>query len=172
MIFTAFADGRLRIEERWARCALGRGGVVPAGVKTEGDGASPAGVWPLRRVLWRADRLPRPRTSLPATVLRQDDGWCDDPADPNYNQRVAWPYGASAERLWRDDGVYDLIIVLGHNDSPVRSGAGSAIFLHVARRDFRPTEGCVALEAPDLLSLLALTTPGDSLEISRHTSGV
>jgi L,D-peptidoglycan transpeptidase YkuD (ErfK/YbiS/YcfS/YnhG family) len=165
MIFTAFADGRLRSQDRWMQCALGRAGVVPAALKTEGDGASPAGLWPLRRVLWRADRLAAPPTRLPAAAIRQGDGWCDDPADPNYNRPVSWPYHASAERLWREDGVYDLIVVLGYNDAPVRPQRGSAIFVHVARPGFSPTEGCVALAASELLTLLAVAAPGDALEI-------
>lgn len=131
------------------RCALGRGGVTAN--KREGDGATPAGSFPLRRVLYRPDRLPRPATGLPARRLRPQDGWCDDPDDPNYNRQVRLPYRAHCERLWRDDALYDLIVVLGYNDAPVVPGRGSAIFLHVAHPDYAPTEGCVALARDDLL---------------------
>jgi L,D-peptidoglycan transpeptidase YkuD (ErfK/YbiS/YcfS/YnhG family) len=171
MIFTAFADGRMRLPDRWVGCALGRAGIVPAATKSEGDGASPAGVWPLRRLLWRADRLEKPATGLAVAAISPNDAWCDDPSDPSYNRPVVLPYDASAERLWRDDAVYDLVVVLGHNDSPVRPGAGSAIFLHLARPDLRPTDGCVALMARDLLDLLAMAAPGDSLEINQEASG-
>jgi L,D-peptidoglycan transpeptidase YkuD (ErfK/YbiS/YcfS/YnhG family) len=92
--------------------------------------------------------------------------WCDAPDDPAYNRPVTLPYPASAERLWRDDGVYDLIVVLGHNDDPVIAGAGSAIFLHLARPDYAPTQGCVALAAGDLEALLRVARPGDVLVIS------
>jgi L,D-peptidoglycan transpeptidase YkuD (ErfK/YbiS/YcfS/YnhG family) len=166
MTFAAYADGRFDLAGRWTRCALGSSGVVPAAVKREGDGASPAGAWPLRRVLYRADRRPAPPTALPAQALRPDDGWCDAPDHAAYNRPVRLPYPASAEPLWRDDGLYDLIVVLGHNDDPVVPGAGSAIFLHLARSDFAPTQGCIALAPDDLERLLRLARPGDVLVIS------
>ncbi|HEX3501324.1 MAG TPA: L,D-transpeptidase family protein [Stellaceae bacterium] len=134
------------------RCAIGRGGVRRD--KREGDGATPVGIWPMRRLLYRADRLELPQTTLPASAIGATDGWCDAPLDAAYNQPVRLPYPASAETLWREDGVYDLIVPLGYNDAPVVPGAGSAIFLHVARPDFAPTEGCVALALADLLTVL------------------
>ena len=124
------------------------------------------GVWPMRRLLYRPDRGPTPATRLPSGAIRPNDGWCDDPADRAYNQQVSHPYPASAETLWREDGLYDLIIVLGHNDSPVIAGAGSAIFLHVAAAGYAPTEGCVGLSRADLEVLLAHAGPEDSLTIS------
>lgn len=136
------------------RAALGRGGVRDN--KQEGDGATPPGVLALRRVLYRADRGPPPACAVPVEPLAPDDGWCDDPAHPDYNRMVRRPHPARLEALWRDDAVYDLIGVLGWNDAPVVPGRGSAIFLHVARADFAPTEGCVALAAADLRALLAL----------------
>lgn len=144
--------GRARFGERAWRCAVGRGGLVAD--KREGDGATPIGRLPLRRVLYRADRLPRPDTDLPSAPLAPEDAWCDDPADPRYNRAVRLPYPASYERLWRADGLYDVVVVLGHNDDPPVAGRGSAIFLHVARPDYGPTEGCVALARPDLLEFL------------------
>lgn len=165
MIFTAYADGWMELPGRLTRCALGPAGVISAGAKREGDGATPAGLWPLRRVFWRPDRGPEPATRLPHAPLSPDDGWCDAPDDPAYNQLVKLPYPASAEPLWRDDRVYDLIVVLGHNDDPVVPGAGSAVFLHLARPDYEPTQGCVALAAGDLLHLLSLARPGDALRI-------
>ncbi len=138
--------------ERRFRCALGRGGIRCD--KREGDGATPVGAWPMRRLLYRADRITKPETALPASVIGRQDGWCDAPSDLNYNLPVPLPYPASAESLWREDGVYDLIVPLGYNDAPIVPGVGSAIFLHLARPDFSPTEGCVALALPDLLVLL------------------
>lgn len=167
MIFRAGSDGRFQIGDRTVRCALGPSGVVEAALKREGDGATPLGLWPLRRVLFRPDRGPAPRTALAAEPIAPDDGWCDDPADPAYNRPVKLPYPASAERLWRDDGIYDLVVVLGHNDDPPVAGAGSAIFLHLARPGYSPTEGCVALARADLEEVLALVAPGDVLEVVR-----
>ena len=151
----SYNDGRwqARFGKHLWRCAIGSGGV--RGEKSEGDGATPAGCWPIRRVFYRADRLEPPATVFPCDPLQPHDGWCDAPGDPQYNTLVRLPYGARHESLWRDAEVYDCIVVLGYNDSPVRDGAGSAIFLHVARKDFAATEGCVALPRGDLLEFLS-----------------
>ncbi len=149
---------------RW-RCAIGRGGVRRD--KREGDGATPVGDWPIRRVLYRPDRERRPETALPVSSLAPEDGWCDDPGHPDYNRPVKLPHPARHERLWRDDRLYDLVVVLGHNDDPVIAGAGSAVFLHVARDDYAPTEGCVALAADDLRRLLQRAGPTSRLCVKR-----
>ena len=165
---TVTGDGWLEADGRRWRCALGRGGIRRD--KREGDGATPVGSFALRRLLYRRDRLgDAPVTALPAAAMARDDGWCDDPADPAYNRQVTLPFTSSHEKLWRDDGLYDVVVVLGHNDDPPVPGRGSAIFLHVARPDYGPTEGCVALALKDLIGLLArcgpetmLTVPGPS----------
>ena len=146
-----------------APCALGRAGTRRA--KQEGDGATPAGSFRLLAVLYRPDRLPRPRTRLPVIALRPDSGWCDDPADRAYNQPVRLPYLASHERLWRDDRLYDLIVVIDYNLSPPIPGAGSAIFLHIATEDFWSTEGCVAVSPETMHRLLPHLGPQTIIEI-------
>ena len=145
------------------RCALGRTGI--SAQKREGDGATPAGAFPLRRVFYRADREPHPRTALTCRAIAPSDGWCDEPADGAYNRLVALPYPASAENLWREDRLYDLMIVLGYNDAPVIPGQGSAIFLHLATADFAPTAGCVALLREDLLIVLREARPGTQVVV-------
>lgn len=145
-------SGFLTWQTRRVRCALGRGGVRAD--KREGDGATPAGAFPLRRLLYRADRLERPVTGLSIKAIHADDGWCDDAKDPAYNRPVRLPFAASHEKLWRDDALYDLVAVIGHNDDPPVPERGSAIFLHIAKPDWGPTEGCVALTRDDLLRLL------------------
>ena len=145
-------DGHLHAGSGTYRCALGKGGVKSD--KREGDGATPVGAFPLRRVLYRADRLEKPETVLPTLPIHENDAWCDDPAYPLYNTKATLPYPARTEPLWRNDHLYDVLVVLGHNDNPVVFGAGSAIFLHVAAPDYAPTEGCVALALDDLLSVL------------------
>ena len=167
MIFKVRPPDAFDLNGHALRCALGRSGVVSARAKREGDGATPAGVWPLRRLLYRADRLAAPKTRLPVAAIQAHDGWCDDPKDARYNREVPLPYPASAEHLWREDHVYDLIVVLGYNDDPPEPPRGSAIFLHCARPDYAPTEGCVALAVTDLLHVVALAAPGDALEIGR-----
>lgn len=171
MIFTAFADGWMELPGRLARCALGSAGVVAGGAKREGDAASPAGLWPMRRVLWRPDRGPAPATRLASAPIAPDEGWCDAPDDPAYNQPVRLPYAVSAEPLWREDRLYDVVVILGHNDSPVVPGAGSAIFLHLASPDYAPTQGCVALAPGDLAYLLSQARPGDAVRIRRERRG-
>ena len=160
------ASARLIGPDFSAPSALGRSGVIAATRKREGDGASPLGVWPVRRAFWRPDRLARPETRLVLDPIRPDDGWCDAPDDPAYNLPVRLPYPASAETLTRKDGLYDLVVVLGHNDSPPVPGEGSAIFLHCASPDFKPTEGCVAIERARLIELVSRLTPQDFIEIA------
>jgi L,D-peptidoglycan transpeptidase YkuD (ErfK/YbiS/YcfS/YnhG family) len=147
-----------------ARCAIGPGGI--ARKQAEGDGVTPIGTFPIRRVLYRADRLARPETALPLFEIAPDDGWCDAPGDLAYNRPVKLPYPASAERLWREDHAYDIVMVLGFNDDPVMPGKGSAIFLHLAQPDYAATAGCVALALPDMLAALAQLRPGDQIGIS------
>ena len=163
--FTAYSDGRLGLNLHSVRAALGKGGVIAAAAKREGDGKSPLGSWPIRYVYYRPDRVARPETQLPVVALSPDDGWCDESSDPAYNTHVKLPWPTSHEKLWRDDHVYDLIVVLGHNDDPVVPGMGSAIFMHLAREDYSGTEGCVALAADDLLELLREAEPGSQVEI-------
>jgi L,D-peptidoglycan transpeptidase YkuD (ErfK/YbiS/YcfS/YnhG family) len=148
------------------RIAMGKGGTRPAADKREGDGATPLGRWRLDGLLLRPDRVPAPNTALPWRWLRPWDGWCDAVGDPAYNCPVSHPYSASAERLWREDHAYDVILVLGHNRHPVVDGAGSAIFWHVAQPDWRPTEGCIAMDRAALLALLPRLGPDMQMEIA------
>ena len=134
------------------KCALGKGGITPR--KREGDGATPAGYFTLRRLFYRPDRLPAPETGLISQALNPEDGWCDEPAHDAYNQLVTRPFPASNEQLWRDDHIYDLIVEVGYNDDPIRAGNGSAIFMHIARCDYEATNGCVALRRDNLLQVL------------------
>lgn len=167
MNFMASAAGVFDLGDRKVKCSLGRGGVRLAADKREGDGASPAGVWPLRRVLYRPD-VGAPETALPAQPIARDDGWCDDPDDPAYNQPIKLPHSGSFEKMWRDDHLYDLVVVLGHNDDPPRPRMGSCIFLHLAKPNYEPTEGCIGLARGDLEELLRRARPGDALEITEN----
>jgi L,D-peptidoglycan transpeptidase YkuD (ErfK/YbiS/YcfS/YnhG family) len=146
------------------RCAVGSGGI--AAKLREGDGITPVGTWPLRRVLYRPDRMVSPRCVLPIAPLQPHDGWCETPNDLDYNRLVRLPHPAAAESMWRDDHLYDIVVVVGYNDDPVIAGKGSAIFLHLARANYTPTAGCVALALPDLLEALAQLTPNDGLIVA------
>jgi L,D-peptidoglycan transpeptidase YkuD (ErfK/YbiS/YcfS/YnhG family) len=146
--------------------SFGKAGAIAAADKREGDGASPLGLWPIRAVLLRPDRVLLPPLRLPWRRLRPADGWSDDPADPAYNRPVTLPHRFSAEALWREDGAYDVIVVLGHNDAPPQPGLGSAIFWHCRQPDGRATEGCVAVDRPALLRWLPQLAPGDAVLFS------
>jgi L,D-peptidoglycan transpeptidase YkuD (ErfK/YbiS/YcfS/YnhG family) len=143
-----FRDGFLSGAGLRFRAVCGAAGV--SAHKQEGDEATPAGVLPLLRVLYRADRVKPPRCAVPVEPIGPDDGWCDDVGDAAYNKPVRLPYPGRHEALWRGDGIYDIAGVLGWNFSPIRPGHGSAIFLHVAAADYGPTAGCIALSLPDL----------------------
>jgi L,D-peptidoglycan transpeptidase YkuD (ErfK/YbiS/YcfS/YnhG family) len=148
--------------KRW-RCVVGAGGVRED--KVEGDAATPAGEYPLRHVYFRNDRLVLPKVRLPARAIGEHDGWCDDPRSPTYNRLVRIPSEWSHEKMWREDGLYDLLVVVGYNDDPPEGEWGSAIFLHIAREDMSPTEGCVAFARDDLLELVTLLGPETRLRV-------
>lgn len=150
--------GKMRL-----RCALGKGGIRSD--KREGDGATPRGSFRLRRLWFRDDGRLRPLTRLPMQRIRAEDGWCDAAQHPRYNRPVTLPFPASHERMRRDDALYDLVIEIGWNDRPAIKGRGSAIFMHIARPGYTPTEGCVALAAPHLRRLLSRIGPHTRLVV-------
>jgi L,D-peptidoglycan transpeptidase YkuD (ErfK/YbiS/YcfS/YnhG family) len=145
--------------------ALGRSGL--AALKREGDGTTPLGRFAMRQALYRADRGVRPRSSLPLRAIRGYDGWCEDPSDPNYNRLVKLSPRHTSDRLTRNDHLYDLIIVLGYNDLPRVRGRGSAIFVHLARKGYTPTAGCIGLSRHDLLLMLAQAKRGSRIVVTR-----
>lgn len=144
-------------------CVLGRSGTSTE--RSEGDGTTPIGIWPVRQLYYRPDRLRLIETRLPLKALTATDGWCDSPEDPQYNQYVRMPYPSSCEALWRTDHLYDLIFELGYNDDPVVPHLGSVIFMHVAADDFSPTEGCIALRLDDLLQIAGDCGPDLSIQV-------
>lgn len=148
--------GILRFGALALPCAIGRAGVTR--LKREGDGATPAGCYALLHGFARTDRIGRPATRAPLRAIAPHWGWSDDAGSPRYNRLVTLPVRESAERLWRDDRLYDVVIVLDYNIAPRRRGRGSAIFFHVAHDALTPTEGCVALRLADMRRLLPRLT--------------
>jgi L,D-peptidoglycan transpeptidase YkuD (ErfK/YbiS/YcfS/YnhG family) len=144
--------GRFHAGPVVVRCAIGRRGIRQD--KREGDRATPAGAFRLPGGFFRADWVLRKAWVTPMRPVRPSEGWCDDPESALYNRRVLLPCRASHEKLWREDRLYDLVIVLDYNIHPRRKNRGSAIFLHCARPDFAPTGGCIALRLDDLRRLL------------------
>jgi L,D-peptidoglycan transpeptidase YkuD (ErfK/YbiS/YcfS/YnhG family) len=145
-------NNTLSHNDKTYRCAVGKNGLTAN--KKEGDGCTPTGIFTLRECWYRMDRMEAPKTRLPLSIIRPEDGWCDDPANPFYNKHIKLPFDASHEILFREDESYDLIIPISYNDMPVVPGAGSAIFIHVAHEDYAPTQGCIALNRADLLQIL------------------
>ncbi len=144
--------------------ALGRAGIKAN--KREGDGATPRGTFRLKRLWWRAERHRRPPTLLPARPIKQDDAWCEDPADRHYNRPVKLAPDSNADRLARADTLYDFIVEIDHNTRPRVKGRGSAVFIHAARENFTPTAGCVALDLKALRHLLARLGPRTKIVIA------
>jgi len=155
-------------------CRIGKAGYTPENSGREGDAKTPLGHYSLRFGLYRADRLsvPQKQNRYIAAVkplifrpLRPNDGWCDDPEDPAYNRFIRTPYPARHERLWREDGAYDIVLIMSHNDSPPKPGLGSAVFIHIAQPDDRDTLGCIALTPEDMVQLLPHLSTGMGLHI-------
>src|ERR1700710_109531 len=137
--------------------ALGRGGIRAN--KREGDSGTPRGTFRPRRLWWRADRHPRPTTFLPVRAIGPRDAWCEDVSSRHYNQPVQLDSQKVGDRLRRDDHLYDFIVELDHNTRPRIAGRGSAVFLHLARKDFSPTAGCVSMTQSAMLHLLQRLGP-------------
>jgi L,D-peptidoglycan transpeptidase YkuD (ErfK/YbiS/YcfS/YnhG family) len=159
----------LQADDQVARRAIiGEAGLVVADGKRESDMATPIGRWALRHLYFRQDLLGSVDTVIPASVITRHCGWCDDPAHQDYNCHVTLPFAGSHEVMWRDDGAYDLVVVLGFNDAPPIAGRGSAIFLHCIAADKTSTAGCVAVARDDLVSLLGLADAEQYLSIDRR----
>lgn len=163
-----FADGYLLFNGRRIACSLGSGGVVAT--KIEGDGGTPSGLFPVRRLWFRSDRV-HVQTAIPCQPILRTHGWCDDPASGLYNRPFRLPAHVSHERLYRRDRLYDLVLTIGHNDSPARAGGGSAIFVHVQPENDAATAGCIAPSRDDLIWLLARLRPGDMFRVHPPGSG-
>jgi L,D-peptidoglycan transpeptidase YkuD (ErfK/YbiS/YcfS/YnhG family) len=168
LVVTADAPGATtgwaQLGARKYRCALGRGGIVTE--KREGDGGTPVGSFPLRRLFVRADRGATPAAAVPVSVITPEDGWCDAPEHPAYNRQVTLPFTASHEKMWLDDHVYDLVLVIGHNDDPPVPYRGSAVFVHLARDGYKPTEGCIAFDRADLEEILGTMRAADRVVVA------
>lgn len=140
--------------------------MIDAAQKREGDGATPTGVYPIRSIWYRDDRIQIPALKLPVHPIQLDDGWCDEPDHPKYNRHVKLPFTASHEDLWREDHRYDVVVVLGHNDDPVIPNFGSCIFFHIAEENYAPTQGCVGVNIDDMMQILPQLNADTKMQIS------
>ena len=135
------------------KCAVGKRGIKIK--KKEGDLITPKGVFKIKRVLYRKDRIGRLNTKLNATPIKRNMGWCDDPNSRFYNKIISFPFNFNAEKLYKKESIYDIILVLNFNMNPIRKNKGSAIFIHVAKKELTPTKGCVAIRKNDLKKILS-----------------
>ena len=156
-------DNHLFIKEEKLQCAIGLNGLTEN--KREGDLSTPVGTFRFDRIYYRADRLGNLKFIMNSSIINKNDGWCDDQKSDLYNQHIQFPFKESAEHLYRDDHIYDIICVLNYNTSPIIPGRGSAIFLHIANPDFSGTEGCIAIEREALINTATNLTADSTIRI-------
>ena len=145
------------------RCAIGKNGIKKK-IK-EGDFVTPKGTFALKRVYYRGDRIKNLRTKLKKITIKKYMGWCDDPKSKFYNKQIKLPSRYSYEKLYRNDKIYDIIITLDYNTNPIIKNKGSAIFLHIAKKNYKPTAGCIALKKEDLMRLLSIIKKNNKIKI-------
>ena len=149
-------NNHLFIKDKKLQCAIGRGGLKKN--KIEGDLSTPIGAFKFNKIYYRADKLGETNFEIDSSIIQKNDGWCDDERSKFYNQYIQFPFNESAEHLYREDDIYDILCVLNYNTSPIIPGLGSAIFLHVARSNFAGTEGCIAIDKEALLKIATKIT--------------
>ena len=134
------------------RCAIGKNGITNS--KIEGDKCTPSGIFSIEKIYYREDRLNIPKLDFQTIPINKNFGWCDDIRSTYYNKFIKFPFSYSAELLYREDDIYNIICIISYNTNPIIKNKGSAIFLHVANTDYSRTAGCIALKQYDLIELL------------------
>jgi L,D-peptidoglycan transpeptidase YkuD (ErfK/YbiS/YcfS/YnhG family) len=155
--------GYLKYKNFKFRCALGKGGIKKK-VK-EGDNITPKGIFKIIKIYYRPDKINKIISSIKKIKIKKNMGWCDDPSSSYYNKQVKLPSKYNHERLYRKDNLYDLILVLNYNTSPIKKNKGSAIFLHIAKKKYQPTKGCVALKKQDLIQLTSIIKKNTKIKL-------
>ena len=145
-------SGYLKFKNLRFKCALGKAGVGKK--KVEGDNITPKGTFQIVKIYYRSDRIKNIYSKIKLFKINNKMGWCDDPNSKKYNQLIKLPSKYTHEKLYRQDNVYDLVIVLNYNMIPIIKNKGSAIFIHVAKKNYKKTAGCVALKKKHLLKLI------------------
>lgn len=145
------------------RCSLGKNGVTKN--KVEGDKCTPSGIYKLKQVFYRADRIKKITTNLKKIKIKKNMGWCDDVNSKYYNKQIKINKKISHEKLYRKDNVYDIVVVINYNINPIIKGKGSAIFLHVAKKNYKKTQGCIALKKSELLNLVSKIKKNTQIKI-------
>ena len=145
-------SGYLKYKDFKFKCALGKAGVGKK--KIEGDNITPKGTFEIVKIYYRSDRIKKIYSKIKLFKINKKMGWCNDPTSKKYNQLIKLPSKYTHEKLYRQDNVYDLVVVLNYNTTPIIKNKGSAIFIHVAKKNYKKTEGCVALKKEHLVKLI------------------
>ena len=149
-----------------AKCALGKRGI---GYKRkEGDLITPKGVYKIRYILYRKDRVKKIQTKIKKIAIRKNMGWCDDPKSNNYNKLVRLPSSYNFEKLFIKENYYDIILILNYNMNPIIKNKGSAIFIHIAKKNYNKTEGCIALKKVHLLKIIKKINKNTKVKIENQ----
>ena len=156
-------SGYLEFKKLKLRCSLGKAGIKKK-IK-EGDKITPRGVFKIIKLYYRADKIGKIKTQIRKIKIKKKIGWCDDPRSVFYNKQIKLPNKFSHEKLYRNDNLYDLILVLNYNMNPIVKNKGSAIFIHVAKNNYQPTHGCIGLKKIDLLTILKKIKKNEKVKI-------
>ena len=157
-------SGYLKYKDFKFKCALGKAGIGEK--KREGDNVTPTGTFKIVKIYYRSDRIKKISSKFRAIEITKNMGWCDDPNSKNYNQLINLPSKYGHEKLFKKNNIYDIIVVLNYNMKPVVKNKGSAIFIHVAKNNYQPTQGCIALKKNDLLKLLSKISRNIKIKIN------
>ncbi len=159
-------SGHLIYKNLKYRCAIGKAGIKKK--QKEGDNITPKGTFKITRVYYRSDKIKNISTSIKKIKINKNMGWCNDSKSPFYNREIKLPSKFSFEKLYRNDNLYDLLAVLNYNTNPVEKNKGSAIFIHIAKKRFKPTAGCIALQKKDLMNLMRVIKKNSKIKISAN----
>ena len=141
----------LYFKEYKIKCSIGKRGITSR--KVEGDQKTPKGVFTIKSMLYRKDRIPKVKSQIKKKIIKKNMGWCDDTESKRYNKMIKFPFNLSAEKLWIRENIYDVIIIINYNLRPIIKNKGSAIFLHIAKKNYKPTKGCIAIAKKDIILL-------------------
>lgn len=156
----------LYFDEYKVKCAIGKRGI---GYKTkEGDLITPIGLFKVKFLLYRKDKIKQIKTKLKKIAIKKDMGWCDDPRSKNYNKLIHKPFNYRYEELYRKDNIYDVILVLDYNMKPIKKNKGSAIFIHIAKKKYEKTKGCIAINKKNILKIISKMKINTEIKISRQ----
>jgi L,D-peptidoglycan transpeptidase YkuD (ErfK/YbiS/YcfS/YnhG family) len=157
-------SGLIKYKSFKFRCALGKAGIGEK--KREGDNVTPTGTFKIVKIYYRSDRIKKIASKFRAIEITKNMGWCDDPNSKNYNQLINLPSRYGHEKLFKKNNIYDIIVILNYNMKPVIKNKGSAIFIHVAKKNYQPTQGCVALKKNNLLKLISKINKNIKIKIN------